>query len=434
MSDAAPAETQLVRALRRRDLIGLLLNAMMGAGMLAAPSKVYATAGGWSFTVLLASALLLAPLILCFAELGSRFSATGGPYLYARTALPPAPAFAVGWLLWFSQAMSAATLSNLLVSYAGGFVPAIEAGPARLALIAVVGAGLTAVALSGIRQSAQASNLLIVVKVAFVGLFLLAGLPFVDFARLAVEGPPPPPPVFATAMLIYLFAYSGFERASVVAGEAKDPRRDVPLALTAAVIIATLAYGAVLLVCVGVLDAPAATDRPLAEAGRLLFGHPGAIAVSVGALAVILGTLLGIVIAMPRMLLALSEQDQLPAELAAVHPRWRTPHVAILISSVLAFGFAMGSDLLGSLTIATATRLVAYILCCIALVVFSRRPDAPPPKFRLPFAAPLAVVTGVLFTGVLLLGARKELLPLAAVTAIGLLLLSAHRWRQRSRA
>jgi amino acid transporter len=434
VAEPIAAEAKLVRALRRRDLVGILLNAMMGAGMLAAPSKVYATSGGWSFAVLLASALLLAPLILCFAELGSRFAATGGPYLYARAALPPAPAFAVGWLLWFSQAMSIATLSNLMVSYAGGFVPALEAGPARLALIGVVGVGLTVIALSGIRHSARASNLLIVLKVGFVGVFLLAGLPFVDLGRLAVEVPPPPPPAFATAMLIYLFAYSGFERGAVIAGEAKDPRRDVPLALIAAVVIATAAYGAVLLVCMGVLDNPAATDRPLAEAGRLVFGQAGAIAVSAGALAVILGTLLVIVISMPRMLLALAEQDQLPRELTAIHPRWHTPHLAILASSALAFGFAMASDLLTSLTIATATRLVAYILCCVALVVFSRRPDAPPPRFRLPFAAPIAVVTAVLFVGVLLLGARNELIPLAAVTAVGFVLLLAHRWRQGRRA
>ena len=94
-----PGEPRLIRALRRRDLVGLLLNAMMGAGMLAAPAKVYGLAGDWSFAVLAVSALVLIPLILCFADLGSRFSETGGPYVYARQALPPVFAFAVGWLL-----------------------------------------------------------------------------------------------------------------------------------------------------------------------------------------------------------------------------------------------------------------------------------------------------------------------------------------------
>jgi amino acid transporter len=423
----------LVRALGRRDIVGILLNAMIGSGMMAAPAKVYAIAGGWSFLVLLASGLAMVPLILCFADLGSRFTGTGGPYLYARAALPAPAAFTVGWLLWFSQAMSAATLCNLMISYLAGFAPALAQGWPRAAVILTLGLALTIIALLGIRQSARTSNLLIAIKVGFVGFFLAAGLAFIRPDHLQATTALPIAPQFATAMLIYLFAYSGFERGAVIAGEAREPRRDVPVALAVSLVVATLAYGAVLLVCVGVLDAPAATDRPLAEAGRQIFGSPGAILVSTGALAVILGTLLIIVVSMPRMLLALAEQDQLPAGLSAIHPRWRTPHVAIAISSALCFGLAVGSDLITALTIATSTRVVSYILCCVALARLAGRPDAPQPAFRLPFAGPVAAVTALLFTGVLAIGARKELIPLTAVAAAGLLILAAHgAYRARS--
>ena len=395
---------------------------MIGAGMLAAPAKVYALAGGWSFVVLAAAALALTPLILCFADLSSRFSGTGGPYLYARAGLPALPAFAVGWLMWFSQAMSVATLSSLFVTYLAGFVPALETGLPRYLTIAALGVALTGIVLVGIRQSARASNVLIVLKVGFVIAFAAAGVWFVQGQRLAIDQPLPTAIPFAQAMLIYLFAYSGFERGSVVAGEAQDPQRDVPAALIGGVLAVTFAYAAVLLVCMGVLDQPAANDRPLAEVGRQLFGPAGAVAVSAGALAVIVGTILVITISMPRMLLALSEQDQLPQWLGAVHPRWRTPHVAIIISSVLGFGFAMMSDLLTALTIATAARLTGYVLCCISLWRMSGRPDAPQPRFSLPFRGPIALFTAVLFTGVLALGATKELPPLAAVLAVGLVL------------
>lgn len=395
---------------------------MIGAGMLAAPAKVYALAGGWSFVVLAAAAVALTPLILCFADLSSRFSGTGGPYLYARAGLPALPAFAVGWLMWFSQAMSVATLSALFVTYLGGFIPAIETGWPRYLTIAALGLALTTIVLVGIRQSARASNLLIVLKVGFVVAFAATGIWFVQGDRLAIDQPLPTAIPFAQAMLIYLFAYSGFERGSVVAGEARDPQRDVPAALIGGVAAVTFAYAAVLLVCVGVLDAPAANDRPLAEVGRQLFGATGAVAVSAGALAVIVGTILVITISMPRMLLALSEQDQLPGWLGRVHPRWRTPHIAIAISSALGFGFAMMSDLLTALTIATAARLTGYILCCIALWRMSGRSDAPQPRFSLPFRGPIALFTAALFTGVLALGASKELVPLAIVLAAGLVL------------
>lgn len=395
---------------------------MIGAGMLAAPAKVYALAGGWSFVVLAAAALALTPLILCFADLSSRFSGTGGPYLYARAGLPALPAFAVGWLMWFSQAMSVATLSALFVTYLAGFVPALETGLPRYLTIGGLGAVLTGIVLVGIRQSARASNVLIVLKVGFVLAFAAAGVWFIQGDHLVIDRPLPSAVPFAQAMLIYLFAYSGFERASVVAGEARDPQRDVPAALIGGVVAVTFAYAAVLLVCMGVLDTPAANDRPLAEVGRQLFGPAGAVAVSAGALAVIAGTILVITISMPRMLLALSEQDQLPRWLARVHPRWRTPHVAIVISSVLGFGFAMASDLLTALTIATAARVTGYILCCLALWRMSRRPDAPEPRFSLPLRGPVALFTAALFTGVLILGAWKELVPLAVALAAGLVL------------
>lgn len=420
----------LLRVLRRRDLIGILLNAMIGAGMLAAPAKVFALAGDWSFAVLAGAAIVLIPLILCFADLGSRFSGTGGPYLYAREALPPVLAFSVGWLLWFSQALSAATLANLFVTYLGGFFPALESGWPRVAVIVGLGLTLSGIVLAGIRQSASASNLLVTIKVGFVLSFLAAGIAYVQPDHLAVTHPPPDPITFAQAVLIYLFAYSGFERGSVVAGEARDPQHDVPLALVMSVVTVTFAYAAVMLICVGVLDHPAANDRPLAEAGRQLFGQAGAVAVSAGALAVITGTILVILVSMPRMMLALAEQGQLPAALGAVHRRWRTPHVAILIAGVLSFGFALNSTVISALTFATATRLMGYILCCIALFRLSRRKDAPPPRFRLRAPGVVSIGTAVIFTGVLLLGALKEMPALLVVLAAGLVMFAITRWRR----
>ena len=158
------------------------------------------------------------------------------------------------------------------------------------------------------------------------------------------------------------------------------------------------------------------------------------LALVLGFLAVILGTILGILISMPRMLLAISEQGQLPAVLARVHERWRTPWIAILVSSGLSFGFAIFSDLIGALTFATATRLVAYILCCVALFRMTRRVDAPQPQFRLPAAGPIALATAILFSGVLALGATKEVPPLLTVLAIGLGLFGLTRWMARRRA
>ncbi len=424
----------LLRALRRRDLVALMLNGVIGAGMLAAPSRVFAVADGWSFAVLACAALMITPLILCFADLGSRFTSAGGPYLYARATLPGWMAFAVGWMLWISLALAVATLCNLLVSYATGFFPTLGTGLPRAALILGLGVGLTAIVLSGIRQSAAGNNLLVIIKVVFIVGFVAAGIAFLNADHLVISSPPPTGITFVQAILIYLFAYSGFERAGVVAGETLDPRRDVPIAMFASVAIATAAYAAVLLICVGVLGDPSLTDRPLAEVGRILFGPWGQAAVSAGAIAVILGTLLSVLIGMPRLLLAMAEQGQLPARLGAIHPGWRTPHVAILLSSGLAFGAALFSDLLGSLTISTAARVVAYILCCAALWRLSRQADAPPAQFNLPARGPVAIATGSVFAIVLVLAATKELPMLAVVLALGLAIFGLTRWASSRKA
>lgn len=108
--------------------------------------------------------------------------------------------------------------------------------------------------------------------------------------------------------------------------------------------------------------------------------------------------------------------------------------MAILISSALCFGLAVVSDLITALTIATATRVLSYILCCVALARLSGQADAPQPQFRLPYAGVVASATAVLFTVVLLIGARKEILPLIVVTAIGLVILLIHTQNRRARA
>src|SRR4051794_18491610 len=138
---------------------------MIGSGMLAAPSKVFALAHGWSFAVLGLAALVIVPLILCFADLGSRYSGTGGPYLYARRSLPGWLAYCAGWLLWISQVFSTAALTNLLLTYLAGFFPALDAGPVRASVIVAFGAAMTLITLLGIRGSARTSNLLVVLKV-----------------------------------------------------------------------------------------------------------------------------------------------------------------------------------------------------------------------------------------------------------------------------
>src|SRR2546425_7780482 len=120
----------LVRGIRRWDLIAIAINAIIGAGIFGLPSDVYARIGSYSLIAFVACALVVTLIILCFAEVGSRFSETGGPYLYAREAFGLTVAFEIGWLMWLARGTTFAANCNLPVRYVGLFLP-----PATRALL-----------------------------------------------------------------------------------------------------------------------------------------------------------------------------------------------------------------------------------------------------------------------------------------------------------
>jgi basic amino acid/polyamine antiporter, APA family len=112
---ATDKQERLVRGIRRWDLVALTVNIIVGAGIFGLPSKIYGLTGAWSVLAYLVCAVLSTLIILCFAEVGSRFAGTGGPYLYARVAFGPVIGFEVGWLLWLARVTGFAALCNLLL-------------------------------------------------------------------------------------------------------------------------------------------------------------------------------------------------------------------------------------------------------------------------------------------------------------------------------
>src|SRR5260370_13185154 len=128
----------LVRGIRKWDLIAMAINAVIGAGIFGLPSKVYALIGTYSLIAFVVCALVVTLIILCFAEVGSRFNETGGPYLYAREAFGPAVAFEIGWLIVLARLTALAANCNLLIAYIGYFVPAATNPFLRPSIIVIV--------------------------------------------------------------------------------------------------------------------------------------------------------------------------------------------------------------------------------------------------------------------------------------------------------
>ncbi len=143
----------LSREIRKWDLVALLINVTVGAGILRHPADVQETVGNYSLVAFVVCAVTVGMIALCFAEVGSRFSDTGGPYLYARETFGPTSAFLVGWLMWLTRVAGFATLAQVFVAYLGYFWPPAESGLPRITIIAALVVLLTVVNIMGVKQS-----------------------------------------------------------------------------------------------------------------------------------------------------------------------------------------------------------------------------------------------------------------------------------------
>ena len=416
-----PTREGLVRGIRRWDLVALTVNIIVGAGIYGLPSKIYELTGIWSLLAYILCAVLSTLIILCFAEVGSRFAETGGPYLYARVAFGSLIGFEVGWLLWLARLTGFAALCNLLLGYLSFFWPAAALGLTRAAIITVVVIALTAVNIVGVREAALVSNLFTVGKIIPLLLFVVAGLFFINSQSFTMHATPGIGS-FSKAVLLLVFAFSGFEMSVIPTGEICNPQRNIAFALLTATGMVALLYLMIQVVCIGTLPELANSERPLVDAGSRFLGTSGASILSVGAVISITGTLNSIVLATPRVLFAMAEQGQLPSRLAATHPRFHTPHIAILISAAVMLVFTLQGSFMSSLTISTVIRLVAYIATCISLPVLRLRNRAPLPRFNVPGGAIVAVAATGLSVWLLSNSQASDALEAGLAAMLGLII------------
>src|SRR5437016_14574100 len=269
----------LVRGIRRWDLVAVTINGIIGAGIFGLPSKVYGLIGSYSLIAFIVCALVVMLIILCFAEVGSRFDTTGGPYLYAREAFGPTVAFEVGWLIWLARLTAFAANCNLMVSYLSFFwAPANSTIPRALVITGVV-LSLTALNVFGVRQAAIASNLFTVGKLIPMLIFVGAGLFFLNPHAFAL-GARPSAGAFSQSVLLLLYAFTGFEMAAIPAGEIRDPQKHLPRALLIATAVVACTYILVQVLCIGTLPELARSTKPLADAGQEFMGTVGATPIS----------------------------------------------------------------------------------------------------------------------------------------------------------
>ena len=386
-------ETQpekLKRELRLIDVIALGLNGVIGTGIFLIPGEVDSVLGPASVVAYLVSAVLCTLLVLCFAEVGSRFRGTGGPLIYSQAAFGDLVGCLVGWVTWVVRITAWAAIANGLVTATEVLVPG--AVQSRVPILVGLFVVLSMINIAGVSQGAKTTNLFTAAKLVPIAVFLLIGVFHIDTSNFTPFAPKGMGDLASGTMLI-LWAFVGFEVLTVPAGEMRDPQRSTPRALVIVMAVVTVVYLGVWAVCTGTLETLAGSANPVADAAAAFLGPVGGKLVAAGIVLSVLGISAGSAMVAPRILYALAHEGYLPRFLAWVHPTRRTPVPAIVISSTIACILALSGSYVELAVMSVVARFAQYIPTCMAVSVLRRRSNVASATFRIPFGAVIPAIS-----------------------------------------
>jgi basic amino acid/polyamine antiporter, APA family len=388
-------EEPLRRELSRLAIATLAINGLIGAGIFGLPAEAARLTGAFSPVMFVVCGVLMSALLLSFGQAASFFRGTGGPILYTQAAFGSFVGFQTGWVLYIGRATSLAANSNLLATYVAQFAPGADKGTAFVGLVFSICALLAAVNVLGIRQGMRSVYVITVAKLVPLLLLVVVGLTYLsptafETAELPSYGN------FGESALLLFYAFVGFEGSLIPAGEARNPRVDIPRALILTGVVTTLLYVLIQTVCIAALPTLAETKRPLADAAGVMMGRAGALFISAGAVVSIAGNMAASVLTAPRMTYAMALDRGLPRWFAAVHNVYLTPHVSIVFYGAIVFVMAISGTFASLAGMSTLTRLVGYAACVASLPLLKRKFGEPEGFYRLPggYAIP-AVAFGV---------------------------------------
>lgn len=375
MTSAPASSGQLVRGFGLWGLGALILNGIIGAGVFALPGSVAQFAGSWAPLVILGVGLAFLPVVLVFAALAGLFDETGGPIIYVREAFGTTAGFQTGWVQCLATTAASAANANVLADYGLRFLPGLTGG--ALAHGAVV---LTAIALAfgvnmlEIRNSDRWIKLITVAKLTPLVLLVALALPALAGGNGGSGLLPAGEWSLAQAILLSVYAFTGFEGALCLGGEARDPQRDFPRALVAVFLFTVTLYSALAWGYVATAYTPGPADKAsLLTMGTVLAGGIGAAAIITAAVFSILGNIITTPMNTSRRLLALEQIGMLPRWFGVIHGGSGIPRNAVVFTYAVAALLALSGGFAALAVLSVAARLVVYLACAAALPVVRRR-------------------------------------------------------------
>ncbi|MEN8376823.1 MAG: amino acid permease [Gemmatimonadota bacterium] len=421
-----PSSAPLRRSLGLLQATALVVGVIIGASIFVQPSEIVrdvASVGG-VFLVWSVAGLLTASGALICAELASAWPQTGGVYVFLRSTLSPALGFLWGWaMFWIMHSGIAAAIAMVFGRYTAYFLPWGDAAVKPLAVGAIV--LVSGINYAGVQHGGRLQAAFTIGKVAAI-----AAIIAVAFALGAPHAAEAAPAVvsggdatgFLTAVAAGLFAFGGWHMVTYTAGETVDPRRTLPRALMIGVAIVVVCYIALNAAYLYVLplDTMVASTRVAADAADAVLGSGGAAFMSALVGFSTFGALAGVVLAGPRVYHAMAEDGLLFRWVAAVHPRHRTPHRAIVLQAIWSCVLVATGTYRGLFTRVVYTEWLFFALMAAGLLLARRRPGYAP-AYRV-WGGPL--VPGLFIVGALgVVASQVALQPLDSAAGLGFVLL-----------
>jgi basic amino acid/polyamine antiporter, APA family len=390
LSEHAPGADAhgLARRLGLFDVTMLVMGGIIGAGIFVNPAEVARYVGT---PVLIVGVWVLGGLValaasFVYAELAARRPEVGGQYAYLRDAYGPMPAFLYGWALLL--VIQSGGMAAVAITFARYFVELTHLGLSESLIGVLVLALLTLINCFGVRSGSNVQSGLMVLKIAAIGMLVIIGW----WLAPAAAGAPAPPPEMTSgaavgaAMTPVMFAYGGWQTTSFVAGEMRDPRRDLARGLLLGVAGVVMLYCSVAFVCVHALGpaALAASKTPASDVMRLALGEHGATLIALAIAVSTLGFLSQGMLTAPRVYFAMAEDGLFFARVAQVNPITRVPVVAIILQGIAAAAIAVSGTYGQILGYVVSVDFIFFGLTGAALFVFRRRNPGQDVFFKAP--------------------------------------------------
>ncbi|HEX6573941.1 MAG TPA: APC family permease [Gemmatimonadaceae bacterium] len=422
----------LIRALGVRAFAANIVNLIVGSGIFVLPAAVAGILGNQAILAYLLCAIGMGLVTLCFAELGSRVTRSGGTYAYIEAAFGPRVGFIAGFLIWFGgDVISGAAVGVLVVDSLMALLGIQASALLRGAVLIALFAALALANIRGVKTGAKLVEVLTAAKLIPLVLLIFAGFYHSDPQNFAWSGFPSIQDL-GRSTLILVFVFSGTEGAINSNGEVKTPATTIPRAIMLAMLIVTSLYIGVQLSAQGILGPELAhEDRaPLAAAAGKAFGSGGRQFIATAVLISTLGFLTGSMLAIPRILFAFARDGSVPRVFASIHPRFRTPHIAIVTHAALGAALALTGTFSALAVLSVLPTLVVYFGCCVATLKLRRRDNAAhtPESFRIPGGATVPVAAILFVLWLFSTATLMELVVVLGIAALAYTLRTVTRW------